>query len=167
MNLKLQQEWNEELTFTDPVRQAFYEKHGDFVVADDHEVLFEDGAVEEGCVGGQRQPPPKDAFERAKKIHRYFEFKADHALEQFKDFKAYLSGNGSCPAFIANKSDEKKLAYLKKLRLAAKKATAGLRDAIQEVEDETPAWIVARERERAEDERRKQNFRNKVDSIRL
>ena len=56
----------EELTFTDPQRQAFYESHGDFIVADDHEILFEDGAIEEVWTGGQRIRLPKDAFERAK-----------------------------------------------------------------------------------------------------
>jgi hypothetical protein len=74
---------------------------------------------------------------------------------------------GIAPAHVAHASEAKQLKYLKQLQKEAKAARAKLREAEENVTDETPAWITARERDRAVDAERKERLKRTIDDIRL
>jgi hypothetical protein len=148
--------------------KAFTKEHGRYVkVPDTYMLLFEDGAqceVTSSGVGVQ-MPPPDDEWERAQLVADFYEIKANAAIEAFHQFQSYLEGNGCCPEGIY--TDEQKLAYLKKLRAKARTAKANYRKASDEVNDLTPAWMIAKEREEARAAKRQEKFRSKFNSIKL
>ena len=151
--------------FTSKERRDFYKLHGEYVVTKDREVLFADGAIEEAGDYGRRLPPPTAAFERAKLVCLYWEIKARRTVDEFDQFKGYMLGNGVCPAHV--RTEKQKFDHLEHLKVAATSAAKRLREVTKELEDETPAWMVAREREQIDEARRKQLRREKVQSIRL
>src|SRR4051812_25927857 len=80
---------------SNPVIQAFVDKHGDFI-RERGMMLFKDGArLEVGPFGyGMQQEPPEDEHELAKLRVRYFKIKCDTAVGKFRDYKQTLLGQG-------------------------------------------------------------------------
>ncbi len=154
--------------FNNPAVKKFYRQHGEFVqIPDSQYVLFEDGALHENssCGVGPMMPPPSDEWECAKLVAQFWKIKAEAASDEFHQFKGYLNGDGFCPAGIY--TDEEKLAYLKTLRAAATRANKRYRMARKEVDATTPAWLIRKQKDEAEERRARQKFRERANAINL
>ena len=130
-------------------------------------VLFEDGAQIESSVHGLGPliEPPDDEWERAKLICQYYEILANLAEGEFLQFKGYLHGTGVCPAGV--NTPAQKLAHLKKLKAAANTARVRYRKARREVSATTPAWLIAKQNERARSLKQRERFLDEVDRVEL
>jgi hypothetical protein len=149
---------------TVPAVQRFYETHGADFVRWQGWVLFKTGAMlEHGSA--YMLPPPKDEWECCKLQERYWSIRAEIDEDEFLQFKGYLHGTGRCPEHVITDAD--KLAYLKELKACAEKSRAKLRQAKRNTKDARPAWMAAKEKDEAREAKRKRDFMDEVDSIKL
>lgn len=154
--------------FTNRAIKRFYAKHGNFVqLPDSQYVLFEDGALHENSSSGIGPliPPPSDEWECAKLVAQFWKIKAEAAQDEFHQFKSYLNGDGWCPPGLD--TDEEKLAYLKKLRAEAAGAAKQYRMAREEVDATTPAWLIRKQKDEAEERRVREKLRERANAINL
>jgi hypothetical protein len=151
---------------SNPKIQGFFEEHGDFV-SHGNGYLFEDGAfIEVSSSGyGQTVEPPDDDWERSKLIETYWSIQAERDEDEFHQFKRYLHGTGTCPAHVV--TDQQKLEYLHELKAKANRSRNKLRHAKKATKENQPAWLTAKEREQARTAKRKQEFLQHVDDVRL
>jgi hypothetical protein len=147
--------------------QEFLDEHGHYMNTAD-KFVFRDGAVLEHGSMGRMIPPPEDKWELAKLVAQYWLLVSQSDEQQFIDYQTYLGGTGQRQEAWANlDTEEEQLAYLRSLQLKAKKSRARYLAAKRKVKTETPFWFEEREQHEVEFARKKQQFRERVDSFQL
>lgn len=151
-----------------PAIASYLKRHGNYFLKG-NSMLFEDGAVAErsGATLGAMLEPPEDDRERQLKIVNYLKLVARQARDEFIDLQSELADPDSKKTLDDDEEEAEALAELKSLRKEAREAKAKLHEAEAELQQVTPAWMAARDRERARAEKRRAKFKGKVLEIRL
>jgi hypothetical protein len=174
-------------------RERFFEDHGEHVLLAG-EYIFEDGATAEAGISGtgRLMEPPEDDWERAKKELLFYETKAELLVTEFREFKAYLAGEGPCPTprltdeeleeawhqyrcrrgphpdcLLTELDGEDALRHLQKLRSKAQTAKRYARAAREEVDELEPEFFKRLRQGDSDVDTSKARFKSRVDSIKL